>query len=133
MEGTVRSAIEPFDQGGGRFIVSGEDIRIASSPVIALAMTLNELCTNTTKFGALSLPGGQVHLSWRMQGERFQLDWFESGGPPVAEPTRKGFGTRMITSLGQQLKGKVELVYGPDGFVYKLDVPVEALVAGLAG
>lgn len=133
MEGTVRSAIEPFDQGGGRFIVSGEDIRIASSPVIALAMTLNELCTNTTKFGALSLPGGQVHLSWRMQGERFHLDWVESGGPPVPEPTRKGFGTRMITSLGQQLKGKVELVYGPDGFVYKLDVPVEALVAGLAG
>ena len=61
------------------------------------------------------------------------LDWVESGGPPVTEPTRKGFGTRMITSLGQQLKGKVELVYGPDGFVYKLDVPVEALVAGLSG
>lgn len=133
IEGTVRSAIEPFDQGGGRFIVSGEDIRIASSPVIALAMTLNELCTNTTKFGALSLPGGQVHLSWRTQGERFHLDWVESGGPPVTEPTRKGFGTRMITSLGQQLKGKVELGYAPDGFVYKLDVPVEALVAGLSG
>ena len=129
---TIRSAIEPFDQGGGRFIVSGEDTRIASSPVIALAMTLNELCTNTTKFGALSLPGGQVQVSWRTQGERFQLDWVESAGPPVSEPTRKGFGTRMITSLGQQRKGKVELAYRPDGFVYKLDVPVEALVAGLS-
>ena len=125
---TVRSAIEPFDQGGGRFVISGEDIRIASSAVIAFAMTLNELCTNTTKFGALSLPGGQVHLSWRIQGERFQLDWIESGGPPVTEPTRKGFGTRMVTSLGQQLKGQTELDYRTDGFVYTLNVPVEALV-----
>ncbi len=132
LDSTVRSAIEPFDQGGGRFIISGEDIRITSSSVIAFAMTLNELCTNTTKFGALSLPGGQVHLSWRLRGERFQLDWVESGGPPVTEPTRKGFGTRMITSLGQQLNGQVELDYGPEGFVYKLNVPVEALVVGLA-
>ncbi len=128
IDSTVRSAIEPFDQGGGRFIICGEDIRITSSSVIAFAMTLNELCTNTTKFGALSLPGGQVDLSWRMQGERFQLDWVESGGPPVAEPTRKGFGTRMITSLGQQLMGQVTLEYGPEGFVYRLNVPREALV-----
>ena len=128
IDGTVRSAVEPFDQGGGRFVISGEDIRIASSAVIAFAMTLNELCTNTTKFGALSLPGGQVHLSWRIQGERFQLDWVESGGPPVTEPIRKGFGTRMISSLGQQLKGQVELDYRPDGFVYTLNVPLEALV-----
>jgi two-component sensor histidine kinase len=132
LDSTIRNAIEPFDQGVSRFIISGEDIRITSSSVIAFAMTLTELCTNTTKFGALSLPGGQVHLSWRTEGERFQLDWVESGGPPVTEPTRKGFGTRMITSLGQQLKGQVELNYGSDGFVYKLNVPVDALVLGLS-
>ena len=90
-------------------------------------MTLNELCTNTTKFGALSLPNGQVHLSWRVENGRVRLDWVESGGPAVAEPTRKGFGTRMITSLGQQLKGQVVLDYPVGGFVYTLDVPVEAL------
>jgi two-component sensor histidine kinase/DNA-binding response OmpR family regulator len=124
---TVRSAIEPFDQGGGRFIISGADIRITSSSVIAFAMTLNELCTNTTKFGALSLPDGHVDLSWRLEGERVHLSWVESGGPPVIQPTRKGFGTRMITSLGQQLKGEVKLDYDADGFVYTLNLPVEAL------
>jgi two-component sensor histidine kinase/FixJ family two-component response regulator len=127
IDSTVRSAVEPFDQGGGRFIISGEDIRITSSSVIAFAMTLNELCTNTTKFGALSLPEGQVHLSWRIDGERLQLDWVETGGPPVAEPTRKSFGTRMMTSLGQQLKGQVQLDYKPSGFVYTLNVPVASL------
>ncbi len=128
IDSTVRSAIEPFDPGDGRFVVSGEDIRITSSSVIAFAMTLNELCTNTTKFGALSQPGGQVHLSWRIDGGRMHLDWIESGGPPVEEPTRKGFGTRMITSLGQQLRGQVTLAYTPTGFAYTLNVPVEALV-----
>ena len=92
-------------------------------------MTLNELCTNTTKFGALSVPEGQVHLCWRLDGVRVHLEWVESGGPLVVEPTRKSFGTRMIKSLGQQLKGEVELAYKPSGFVYTLNVPVEALTA----
>lgn len=127
IDSTIRSAVEPFDQGGGRFLISGEAIRITSSSVIAFAMTLNELCTNTTKFGALSIPGGQVHLSWRIDGERLHLEWIETGGPPVTEPTRKSFGTRMMTSLGQQLKGNVALDYRPSGFAYTLNVPIESL------
>lgn len=127
IDSIVRSAVEPFDQGGARFVISGEETRINSSSVIAFAMTLNELCTNTTKFGALSLPSGQVRLSWRIEDARFRLEWAESGGPPVTEPTRKSFGTRMITSLGQQLKGHVELDYKPSGFVYRLNVPIASL------
>ncbi len=129
VDSTIRSAIEPFDQGGGRFILSGEDIRITSSTVIAFAMTLNELCTNTTKFGALSLPEGQVRLTWRVEQERLYFEWAESGGPRVIEPTRKSFGTRMMTSLGQQLKGKVELDYRPSGFVYSLDAPLDGVTS----
>ena len=124
---TIQSAVKPFDQGGGRFIISGDDIRIASNAVIAFAMTLNELCTNTTKYGALSLPGGQVNINWSVNAGRLQFTWAESGGPPVAEPSRRSFGTRLISSLGQQLNGTVDLDYNPKGFVYTLDVPLEAL------
>jgi len=126
---TIHSAIEPFDQGTSRFVISGEDIGIASSAVIAFAMTLNELCTNTTKFGALSVPTGQVHVSWKVDGDRLNFKWVETGGPIVTEPTRKSFGTRMITSLGFQLKGKVDLDYQPSGIVYSLDVPLDALTS----
>ena len=132
IDSTIRSAIEPFDQGSGRFIISGADIRITSSAVIAFAMTLNELCTNTTKFGALSLPEGQVRLAWRVDGERLHFEWSEIGGPPVSQPTRKSFGTRLMSSLGQQLKGTVELAYKPSGFVYTLDVPLDALTISRA-
>jgi two-component sensor histidine kinase len=126
IESTVRSAIEPFDQGSGRFAISGEDIRIPSGSVIAFAMSLNELCTNTTKFGALSVPEGRVQIVWRSDGGRLHFEWTETGGPYVNEPTRSSFGTRMMSSLGQQLKGKVDLTYKPSGFVYTLDVPIDA-------
>lgn len=126
IDSTVRSAIEPFDQGEGRFAISGEDVRITSSSVIAFAMTLNELCTNTTKFGALSVPEGRVDITWRLLGERIHFVWAETGGPSVSQPTRSSFGTRMMRSLGQQLRGTVDLTYKPTGFVYNLDVPLDA-------
>ena len=59
--------------------------------------------------------------------QRFHLTWTEKDGPVVKAPTRRGFGTRMIGSLGQQLHGDVQLVYEPTGFIYKLDVPLTSL------
>jgi two-component sensor histidine kinase/ActR/RegA family two-component response regulator len=129
---TVRSATEPYDsKGAGRFSIVGPDIGITSGAVIALAMTFNELGTNTTKFGALSVPGGRVDISWQIDDEtqRLQMTWAETGGPAVEEPTRRSFGTRMMGSLGQQLSGQVQLAYKPAGFVYILDVPLSALTA----
>jgi two-component sensor histidine kinase len=129
---TLSSATEPYDsQGARRFHFNGPDIRITSGAVIALAMTLNELCTNTTKFGALSVPTGRVEIAWTMDEskQRLRLVWTERGGPAVEPPTRRSFGTRMMESLGQQLKGQVQLAYEPDGFIYSLDVPLGSVVA----
>ncbi len=127
----VRSATEPYDsQSAGKFSIDGPDIKIASAAVIAFAMTLNELCTNTTKFGALSVPGGRVEIAWHIDEEKQRLifTWTESGGPQVYAPIRRSFGTRLIGSLGQQLKGEVQLTYSPAGFAYALDVPMSSLV-----
>ena len=131
---TVRGATEPYDsQGAGRFSINGPDIRITSSAVIALAMTFNELCTNTTKFGALSVVTGRVDISWAIddQKQRLRLTWTEKGGPTVEEPTRRSFGTRMMRSLGQQLNGQVQLAYERTGFIYALDVPLGSLIANV--
>ena len=126
---TFIGATEPY--GNARFRFSGPDIRITSGAVIALAMTFNELCTNTTKFGALSLPAGRVEVSWTIDDakQRLHLTWTESGGPSVKPPTRRSFGTRMMQSLGQQLNGEVQLAYEPSGFVYSLDVPLGSVAA----
>jgi two-component sensor histidine kinase len=126
----VQGATEPYDsKGEGKFSVQGPDFKIASGAVIALAMMFNELCTNATKFGALSVPAGRIEIGWSMGGnnERLHLTWTEKDGPAVHAPTRRSFGTRLIETLGKQLSGKVELTYAPDGFVYVLDVPLSAL------
>ena len=127
---TVRTAIEPYDaQGSGRFLIDVPDLGITSGAVITLSMTINELCTNTTKFGALSVPGGHIEITGKIEEDtqRLILTWTEKGGPRVQTPDRRGFGSRMIGSLGQQLKGRVQLDYAPTGFVYRLDVPLTSL------
>jgi two-component sensor histidine kinase/DNA-binding NarL/FixJ family response regulator len=129
---TLGRATEPYDsQGTRRFHFNGPDIRITSGAVIALAMTLNELCTNTTKFGALSNADGRVEIAWTIDEgkQRMRLTWTEKGGPPVQRPTRRSFGTRMMESLGPQLNGRVQLTYDPSGFVYFLDVPLGSIIA----
>jgi two-component sensor histidine kinase len=131
---TVRGAIEPFDtKGANRFSINGPDLGITSGAVIALAMTFNELCTNTTKFGALSVPGGRVEIGWSVKEEeqRLRLTWIERDGPPVNAPTRRSFGTRMMGSLGQQLRGEVQLAYLPTGFIYTLSAPLSSLAANV--
>ena len=130
LKDTIRGATEPYDaRATGCFSIDGPDVAITSGAVIALAMTFNELCTNTTKFGALSVPAGRIEIAWSVDNEtqRLRLTWTERGGPPVEEPTRRSFGTRMMGSLGQQLNGKVDLSYSPTGFVYTLDVPLGSL------
>jgi two-component sensor histidine kinase/CheY-like chemotaxis protein len=129
---TIRGATAPYDsEGAGRFGIEGPELRITSGAVIALAMTLNELCTNTTKFGALSVPAGRIEIGWNIDADkqRLQMTWTEKDGPPVHAPSRRSFGTKLIGSLGQQLKGEVHLAYDASGFVYVLDVPMASLVA----
>ena len=94
-------------------------------------MTLNELCTNTTKFGALSVPAGRIEIVWQIDEakQRLLLTWSERNGPTVHAPSRQSFGTRLMGSLGAQLKGDVKLDYDATGFVYVLNVPMAALVA----
>jgi two-component sensor histidine kinase len=126
----VRGATEAFDNPDvPKFTIMGPDVRMASGAVIAIAMTLNELCTNTTKFGALSVPAGRVDIAWTVDPDtqRLHLEWAEKNGPAVQAPDKRSFGTRLVETLGRQLKGNVDLKYEPSGFVYVFDVPLASL------
>jgi two-component sensor histidine kinase len=128
----VRGATEAFDNPDvPKFTIAGPDVRMTSGAVIAIAMTLNELCTNTTKFGALSVPAGRVEIGWTLdpKSQRLHLTWAERNGPAVRAPDKRSFGTRLIETLGRQLKGDVHLGYEPGGFTYVLDVPLASLAA----
>ena len=102
----VRSAVEPYEsQDAARFSILGPEVQVTSGSVIALAMMCNELCTNATKFGALTAPTGRIEIAWSIdeQNNRLRLTWSETGGPPVLPPTRQSFGTRLIETLAERI------------------------------
>jgi two-component sensor histidine kinase len=126
----VRSAIEAFDdRNESKFSISGPDTRINSGAVIVVAMTLNELCTNATKYGAFSVPQGRVDIAWTIDPRtlRLHLTWTEKDGPLVEPPVKRSFGTRLIETLGRQLQGNVQLTCAERGFAYTLDAPLASL------
>jgi two-component sensor histidine kinase len=128
----IRAAIEPFaGHVGGRFVVADAPIEIGAGAVLPIAMSLNELCTNAVKYGALSNGQGRVEIASASDdaAQRFQLTWTETGGPAMREPAKTGFGTRLMNRLANQLHGSVSLRYAPTGVVYTLDIPAAELRA----
>jgi two-component sensor histidine kinase len=127
----LKTAVDPFDTSGdGRFFVQSTDIEVSSEAVLPLAMVLNELCTNATKYGALSNANGRVEISATVDEPRkqFRLRWAESGGPTVHLPTRRSFGAQLIEhSLVSQLQAEVQLTFDPLGVVCLLDIPLASL------
>jgi PAS domain S-box-containing protein len=106
--------------------------RMAGPPVFldpnaaqAVAMILHELATNAAKYGALSSPNGRVDLEWQHGKDgQLSLRWKESGGPAAQEPTRTGFGRRVIGQLIGQLKGETHFDWRKEGLICGITLPV---------
>jgi PAS domain S-box-containing protein len=124
--------LEAFDHGSeGRITLSGPPLVLPTQFSVTLGMALHELTTNAAKFGALSVYGGKVELTWRViieAGRRLlEIDWVESGGPTVAEPARQGFGTRLLEYvLPGQIQAKTRVEYRPEGLRVHCAVPLPA-------
>jgi two-component sensor histidine kinase len=126
----IRFAIEPFENRNvPRFAVQDTPLEIGPNAVLPITLSLNELCTNAVKYGALSNGAGRIAIALAVDEKNLRLTWTESGGPPVHEPKRRSFGTRLIGRLAEQLHGDVRLKYEAAGLQYELGVPVSALRA----
>jgi two-component sensor histidine kinase len=110
--------------------VSGTDVMLSPAETQALAKVLHELATNAAKYGALSIPGGHVSVSWdrKPNGQRATLilEWRETGGPPVASRVQSGYGTDLIRDLiPHELGGAVDLVFAAEGVNCRIEIPVK--------
>ncbi len=105
---------------GDRLRRDGPPVELAPDTMLRLALTLHELGTNAAKYGALSLPGGIVHLSWRLEGQRLVLTWRETGGPTVTAPSRVGFGMTLIGAAGGGDAAAVSADWNPGGVVWTI-------------
>lgn len=91
----VEDAIMPFDVYGS-VKVDGPEIHVGGKTAYQLALIIHELCTNALKHGALSSPAGGVSVTWNDRPAGPRISWQERGGPPVAQPVQRGFGTSLL-------------------------------------
>lgn len=131
---TVTAALAPFRADTRRLIVDGPSVQVTARAALSLSLALHELCTNASKYGALSTPDGEVTIDWALvddaEGQRFRFAWREIGGPPVRAPDRAGFGTRLIESaLASELSGDVRLAYPETGVCLTLETDAERILA----
>jgi two-component sensor histidine kinase len=123
VNGLVEEELRPYAQDD-KARAWGPDMPLDLREAECLAMTLHELATNAVKYGALSVPSGQLVVTWSYGdgGER-RMTWHEDGGPPVLPPTRQGLGTRLLERVLASVGGTVELVWHPTGLACTINLP----------
>jgi len=128
---SLRAILEHETEAHGphRISLNGPPVALEPSPALSFGMIFHELATNAAKYGALSVPEGQVLVDWAVSDLKkpmLHLSWRERGGPPAAAPTRKGFGSRLIErNVRHDLSGAVELDYAVAGFSAEFSVPLD--------
>ena len=118
----ARQELAPYSGKDARCVrIDGPQILLAPDTAQAIAVMFHELATNAAKYGALSVPNGQIDLTWLQEaGGRLVISWREMGGPPVQMPTHHGFGTRIVERMIDQLKGKASFEWRAEGLVCEI-------------
>lgn len=116
---------------GDAIMLDGPDLELAPNDALSFGLAVHELATNAAKYGALSVPGGKVTIRWQRgedpaaETEWAEVEWQETGGPPVASERRRGFGTELIEKVvAHELRQPVTLDFAPTGVRCVLRVPV---------
>jgi two-component sensor histidine kinase len=99
----------------------GPDIVLPPELALPLSLVVHELATNATKYGCLGVETGVVSVIWRLDGERLDFTWVETGGPPVDPPSQKGFGSVLIErAFPAQAKARSIFDFRPEGLVFEM-------------
>jgi two-component sensor histidine kinase len=125
-----------FKAFSDRVKAAGPDLMLNPRLAQTFALVVHELATNASKHGALSGPGGHIAIHWSIEGvgteARFKFQWQERGGPPVAPPTRQGFGRILLEkAVASDFDAQPEIRFAPEGLIYQIDAPLSVVAAGL--
>jgi len=121
----VEAELQPYaSDRKGRLTLAGEQITLGGEEAVALGLALNELATNSLKYGALSVPSGRLEVTWRNDSGYVGLDWQESDGPEVRASALEGFGSRLLRRLVEgQLNGTLRRELQGAGVTCRIEFP----------
>ncbi len=123
-----------LDQHASQIEISGQKMIVTPEAAQNIGLAVHELSTNAAKYGALSVPQGQVTVRWMCTGDtaeeaRFHMIWVERGGPEVAAPSHKGFGHVVMEQLAARaLQGEATLAFKPEGVRWTLEMPASHIL-----
>jgi two-component sensor histidine kinase len=115
----------PHDEG--RSVIRGPTLSVGERAATSLALLFHELATNAAKYGSLSIDQGAVEIEWDADEKDIRLQWRETGGPTTKPPERQGNGVRLVNATIQQLGGKIEYDWRPEGLIARLRLPIASL------
>ncbi|MBO6528059.1 PAS domain-containing protein [Erythrobacter sp.] len=128
----IRSVLSPYDPEGGRIVFEGNGARTEPNAVSAIGLTLHELATNASKYGALSNREGTVTVSWHHEEDRhgrqsLVIDWKEKGGPPItAKPEPTGTGFDIADRLLAFSRGTLDRIWEGDGLRARISLALKS-------
>ena len=126
----IRSVLAPYDPEGDRFVFEGNGVRTEPNAISAIGLTLHEMATNATKYGALSNRDGTITVSWKhikdkMDNSALEVTWIERGGPRVEkEPDSDGTGFNIAKTLLKHARGILETEWPAEGLEARILVPI---------
>ena len=126
----LRAELAAFDDGAGqRITLTGPAVELTADLAVPTSMALHELASNAVRYGALSVPGGRVLVTWEViqaeQERRLRLEWLERDGPPVEDPQRKGFGSLLLQRvLTTQCHAEVAFAFEAAGLRFSMEAPL---------
>jgi len=130
----IRKVLSPYADPAGtgdsaRTEIDGPEIAVGLEAATNVALFVHELATNAAKYGALSVPGGRVRISWAVAKGRLALSWEEKDGPVLTgPPEREGFGSVLARkSVNGGLRGDLTFHWNPAGLVVLVSAETERL------
>jgi light-regulated signal transduction histidine kinase (bacteriophytochrome) len=125
----LSAEIETYGKVDDRLILIGPEVMLQPRAFTPMALVVHELVTNARKYGALSVPAGQITVTTSSDEiGNVSVTWGEAGGPAVIAPIRKGFGSTVLAQvIPFELNGSSTPRYHRLG--YCLDVVLPAAVA----
>lgn len=87
--------------------LQGRNIQIPEEILTPLAMILYEWATNAAKHGVLGPREGTLQIHWFIDTTGIAIHWKEVGKDLALVPTSAGFGTQLVASSAQQIKGSI--------------------------
>jgi PAS domain S-box-containing protein len=108
----------------------GATVNLPAELAAPFGLIINELATNATKYGALSVETGSILVTWTIERSidstvKINLTWRERGGPKLTAPGPRGFGSTLIErSMGG---AKTETIFEEEGLTFKMEMTFKSI------